>query len=136
MGGDGVSPNIFEIAGNEAMEGSFWVQAMSFAAPEVIALDELHEKEFGSKSTEPTNLTAAYDIMMFITDAIARAGKADGPAIRDAMAETKNLKVTHFTWTVDQETNNPLNKPAAILRATDGALDFVEYWAPQGSESN
>ena len=133
MGGDGVSPNIFEIAGNDAMEGSFWVQAMSFTDPKVVALDELHEKEFGSKSTEPTNLTAAYDIMMFIADAITRAGKAEGPAIRDAMEETKGLQVTHFVWTVDKETHNPLNKPAAILRATDGQLSFVEYWAPTGN---
>ena len=131
MGGDGVSPNIFEIAGNDNMEGSFWVQAMSFTDPKVMALDEEHEKVFGSKSTEPTNLTAAYDIMMFIADAITRAGTDESTAIRDAMAETKGLQVTHFTWTVDRETNNPLNKPAAILTGKDGELTFVEYWAPQ-----
>jgi len=130
MGGDGVSPNIFEIAGKEPMEGTFWVQAMSFTDPKVVALDEEHAKVFGSKSTEPTNLTAAYDIMMFIGDAITRAGKAEGPAIRDAMEETKGLQVTHFVWTVEKETHNPLNKPAAVLRGTNGNLDFVEYWAP------
>jgi len=130
MGGDGVSPNIFEIAGNDAVEGSFWVGSMSFTDPRVVALNEEYVKEFGAQSTEPTNLVSAYDIMTFIADAITRAGKVEGPAIRDAMAETKDLQVTHFVWTVDKENNNPLNKPAAILKGANGQLVFVEYWAP------
>ncbi|MDR1622865.1 MAG: ABC transporter substrate-binding protein [Synergistaceae bacterium] len=131
MGGDGVSPNIFEIAGNDAMEGSFWIQAMSYTDPKVLELNEKYEKEFGEKATEPTNLVAAYDVVLFIENAITRAGKAEGPAIRDAMEKTKGLKVTHFTWTVDEATHNPLNKPAAVHRGTDGKLIFTEYWAPQ-----
>ncbi|MDR1377141.1 MAG: ABC transporter substrate-binding protein [Synergistaceae bacterium] len=131
MGGDGVSPNIFEIAGNEAMEGSFWIQAMSYTDPNVLALNAEYEKEFGKKATEPTNLVAAYDVVLFIADAITRAGKAEGPAIRDAMEKTKGLQVTHFVWTVDEETHNPLNKPAAVHRGTSGELIFTEYWAPQ-----
>jgi hypothetical protein len=39
--------------------------------------------------------------------------------------------VTHFNWTVDKETNNPLNKPGAILKATGGKVVYVETWAPQ-----
>ncbi|MDR1875781.1 MAG: ABC transporter substrate-binding protein [Synergistaceae bacterium] len=131
MGGDGVSPNIFEIAGNEAMEGSFWIQAMSYTDPKVLELNAVYEKDFGKRATEPTNLVAAYDIVQFIADAITRAGKAEGPAIRDAMEETKDLQVTHFRWTVDKATHNPLNKPAAVHRGTNGQLVFTEYWAPQ-----
>jgi branched-chain amino acid transport system substrate-binding protein len=131
MGGDGVSPNIFEIAGNDGMEGTFWVQAMSFTDPKVVALNEVYEKEFGEKATEPTNLVAAYDIMTFIGNAIAVAGKTEGPAVAEAMENTKGLEVTHFTWTVDKETHNPLNKPAAVLGAKGGELVFMEYWAPQ-----
>ncbi|MDR3264625.1 MAG: ABC transporter substrate-binding protein [Synergistaceae bacterium] len=135
MGGDGVSPNIFEIAGNEGMEGSFWIQAMSYSDSKVLALDEVYEKEFGQKATEPTNLVAAYDVMMFIGNAITVAGKAEGPAIAAAMENTKDLQVTHFKWTVDKETHNPLNKPAAVHRGTKGVLEFVEYWAPQDKEN-
>jgi branched-chain amino acid transport system substrate-binding protein len=131
MGGDGVSPNIFEIAGNDAMEGSFWIQAMSYTDPKVVDLNAQYEKEFGQKVTEPTNLVAAYDVVLFIADAITRAGKAESPAIRDAMEKTKGLQVTHFVWTVDEETHNPLNKPAAVHRGTSGQLVFTEYWAPQ-----
>ncbi len=129
MGGDGVSPNIFEIAG-DAMEGTHWVMSMSYQDPNVIKLDERYAKEFGSRSTEPTNLVYAYDIVTFIMNAIERAGKAEGPAIRDAMENTKDLQVTHFVWTVDPETHNPLNKPAAILDAKNGVLTFVEKWSP------
>ncbi|MDR3230051.1 MAG: ABC transporter substrate-binding protein, partial [Synergistaceae bacterium] len=135
MGGDGVSPNIFEIAGDEGMEGSFWIQAMSYSDPKVVALNEVYEKEFGEKVVEPTNLVAAYDVMMFIGNAVAVAGKAEGPAIAAAMEETKDLQVTHFKWTVDKATHNPLNKPAAVHRGTKGKLEFVEYWAPQDKEN-
>ena len=129
MGGDGVSPNIFEIAG-DATEGTFWVLSMSFTDPNLLRLADLFEKEFGEKPTEPSNVVYAYDIVQFIGNAIARAGKAEGPAIRDAMEDTKDLQVTHFTWTVDKETHNPLNKPAAILKAINGELVFQENWAP------
>jgi branched-chain amino acid transport system substrate-binding protein len=61
------------------------------------------------------------------------AGKAEGPAIRDAIENTKELEVTHFTWTVDKETHNPLNKPGAILEAKDGKLEYRETWAPQAN---
>jgi branched-chain amino acid transport system substrate-binding protein len=131
MGGDGVSPNIFEIAGDDAMEGSFWIQAMSYADPKVLDLNAKYEKEFGKRVTEPTNLVAAYDVVLFIANAITRAGRAEGPAIRDAMENTKGFQVTHFTWTVDEATHNPLNKPAAVHRGTSGKLVFTEYWAPQ-----
>ena len=129
MGGDGISPNIFEIAG-DSMEGTYWVLSMSYSDPNLLALDEMYAKEFGQKSTEPSNLVYSYDIVQFIGNAIARAGKAEGEAVRDAMEETKEFEVTHFTWTVDKETHNPLNKPAAILKATGGELVFVEKWAP------
>jgi branched-chain amino acid transport system substrate-binding protein len=66
-----------------------------------------------------------------ILHGIETAGKAEGPAIRDAIENTKNLQVTHFDWTVDKETHNPLNKPGAILKATGGKLEYLETWAPQ-----
>ena len=130
MGGDGLNPAIYEIAGADNMEGTFWVQTMSYTDPKVVELDDRHLAAFGSRATSPSNQVLAYDIMWFITDAIARAGSADPTAIRDAMEATENLQVTHFTWTVDRETHNPVNKPGAILTGKDGKLQFVETWAP------
>lgn len=129
MGGDGTSPNIYEIAG-DAVNGAFWVLSMSFTDPNLLKLSDLYTKEFGEKPTEPANVVYAYDIVQFIANAIAVAGKAEGPAIREAMENTEGLQVTHFKWTVEKETHNPLNKPAAILMSSKDEFVFVENWSP------
>ena len=131
MGGDGYSPNIFEVAGEENMEGTFWLYAMSQDDPKLVGLIERFEKEYGRAPTEVLNATYGYDILQMIFHAIETAGKAEGPDIRDAIANTENLQVTHFFWTVDKETHNPLNKPGAILKATGGTVVYVETWEPQ-----
>ncbi len=130
MGGDGFSPSIFEIGGS-ALEGTYFVYSMSMDDPKLAGLIAQYEKEYGRKPTEVSNVAFAYDSLLFIADAVTRSGKAEGAAIRDAMEETKDLEVTHFTWTVDKATHNPLNKPAAILVVQNGRLEFLQTWSPQ-----
>ncbi|MDR1730613.1 MAG: ABC transporter substrate-binding protein [Synergistaceae bacterium] len=130
MGGDGYSPNIFEIAG-EAMEGTFWVYPTSDEDPKLAGLIAKFEKEYGKKPTEVLNMTFGYDILQMILHAVEVAGKAEGPAVRDALENTVDYPVTHFNWTVDKATHNPLNKPAAILKATGGKVIYLETWDPQ-----
>jgi len=131
MGGDGYSPNIFEVAGDDNMEGTFWLYPMSNDDPKLAGLIEKFEKEYDRKPTEVLNAVFGYDILQMILHGIKTAGKAEGPAIRDAIANTKDLEVTHFSWTVDPETHNPLNKPGAILKAVSGEVVYIETWAPQ-----
>jgi branched-chain amino acid transport system substrate-binding protein len=132
MGGDGYSPNIFEIAG-DAMEGTFWLYAMSEDDPRLMGLIEKYMKEYGKRPTEVLNMVFGYDILQMLLHGIRTAGKAEGPAFRDAIENTENLEVTHFTWTVDKATHNPLNKPGAILQAEGGKLVYLETWEPQSS---
>ena len=80
---------------------------------------------------EIVNTVAAYDLIQWVADSIKRAGKAEGPAVRDAIESAKDLKLLHFTLTLDKATHNPLNKPAAILRQEKGALKFLETYQPQ-----
>lgn len=131
IGGDGYSPAIFEIAGT-AMEGTLWVYPMADPAnKDFQELMQKYKQEYGKDASEVMNVVLGYDIMQMLFDATLRAGKAEGPALRDAIADTKDLKVVHFSWTVDKETHNPLNKPAAILMGKDGKLEFLEIWQPQ-----
>ena len=132
IGGDGYSPNMYEIAG-DAMDGSFWTYHMSFQDPLLAPLSDKYEKKYGVKPTEKINMVAAYDVIYWIADAIKRAGKAEGPAVRDAIENTKNLKLLHFTLTLDKATHNPLNKPAAILQFKKDKKEaiFLEMFAPQ-----
>jgi len=132
IGGDGFSMNMFEIAG-PAMEGSYWVYHLSFDDPILKPLYAKYEARFKEKATEIVNTVAAYDIIYWIADSIKRAGKADGAAIRDAIENTKNLKLLHFTLTMDKATHNPLNKPAAILKATGGKIVYLETYKPQSN---
>ena len=132
IGGDGFSMNMFEIAG-PAMENSYWVYHLSFDDPVLKPLYAKYEAKFKVKATEMVHTVAAYDIVYWIADAIKRAGKADGAAVRDAIENTKNLKLLHFTLTVDKATHNPLNKPAAILKATQGKMVYLETYKPQSN---
>ncbi len=132
MGGDGYSPNIYEIAG-DAMIDTLWVYPMYHGDPKLKALTERYEAAYSGKPTEVINVVFGYDIMQFIFNAIKTSGKAEGSAIRDAMENTEGLEVTHFVWTVDKKTHNPLNKPAAILIGRPEKVEFLENWEPQSS---
>lgn len=133
MGGDGYSPNIFEIAG-KAMEGTYWVYPMSGDDPMLSNLKTAFKEEYKRDATEVLNVVFAYDILLMIANAIETAGVAEGPAIREAMENTRDLQVTHFKWTVEKETHDPLNKPASILQAKDGKLVFLEQWKPDDAK--
>jgi branched-chain amino acid transport system substrate-binding protein len=130
IGGDGYSPSIFEVAG-EAAEGSYWVYSMNENDEGFKDIYAKYEKEYGRIPTEPSNVVYAYDVIQVFADAIKRAGVAEGPAIKNAMEETKDLQLAHFKYTIDKATHNPLNKPAAMMKAHNNKLDFLEMWEPQ-----
>ena len=130
IGGDGFSPSMHEIAG-DAMEGSYWVYSMDLGNPQMLYLLSRYEKEYGAPAAEPGNVAYAYDLVTWVADAIRRAGTADPKAIRDAMENTQNLRLVHFTLTVDKATHNPLNKPAAMMLWKNQLFNFLEMWAPQ-----
>ena len=130
IGGDGFSPSMHEIAG-DAMEGSYWVYSMDLTNPQLIFLLSRFEKEYGRKAAEPSNVANSYDLVTWVAESIKKAGKADPVAVRDAMENTKDLRLVHFSLTVDKETHNPLNKPAAMMIWKDRTFTFLEMWAPQ-----
>lgn len=130
IGGDGFSPSIEEIAG-KAMEGSYWVYSMDLTNPQLILMLSRFEKEYGRKAAEPSNVANSYDLITWVANAIKVAGSDDPAAVKDAMENTKGLRLVHFTLTVDKETHNPLNKPAAMMIWENSDLQFLEMWSPQ-----
>ncbi|MDR1049449.1 MAG: ABC transporter substrate-binding protein [Synergistaceae bacterium] len=130
MGGTGYSPNMFEIAG-DAMEGTYWVYGLSGEEPSIAGLMANFEKEYGRKATEPMNMAFGYDIIQMYAHAITAAGSDDPTAIRDAIENTEDLEVTHFKWTVDKATHNPLNKPGVILKGLKDRAVYFEVWSPE-----
>ncbi|WP_026368628.1 ABC transporter substrate-binding protein [Aminiphilus circumscriptus] len=114
IGGDGYSPAMTEIAG-DAMNGTYWLTHIATDDPDVQPLVKKYEKRFNKKPVEIVSCTLAYDTIMWIADAIKRAGEYDGAKIRDALANTQGLQLPDFVLTVDPATNTPHNKPTAIL---------------------
>ena len=127
MGGDGYSPNMSEIAG-EALNGTFWVNSVNVDDPMFDGMKEKYRAEYGREPTEISNTVYAYDVIQMFVHAMETSGKAEGSAIKEAIENTQNLQVTHFNWTVEKETHNPLNKPASVFEAKDGKLVFLEQW--------
>lgn len=114
LGGDGFdSPQLAELAGKENLKDCYF-SGHFFAGsnvPEVRTFVANYKKRYNAV---PDMLAAlGYDAAYMLADAIKRAGKVDRDAIRDALANTKNLKLVTGTITLD-ENRNP-RKSAVII---------------------
>ena len=69
-----------------------------------------------------------YDAARILAEAITRAGSTDGPALRDAIAQTKSFAGVTGEITIDAERN--ATKPAVVLRIGDKAYEYVETVQP------
>jgi branched-chain amino acid transport system substrate-binding protein len=128
MGGDGSSVKMLEMAGPE-LQGSYWVTHMFLDDPPVKEVYDKYTARFG-ESPEYSNFTMGYDMVYFLKDAIERAGKAEGQAIRDAMETAKDVQLAHASITIDPKTHNPLNKVAVIIRAEGMEFKLHLKFAP------
>lgn len=68
-----------------------------------------------------------YDAAMVVFDAIQRAGAAEGPKIRDALAQTKDFKGVSGDITID-EFRNAKDKKIMIVGVKDGKQFLKEPW--------
>ena len=65
---------------------------------------------------------------MILAEAIKRAGTTEEPALRDAIAATKNHPGITGRITLDENRN--ASKPAVILAIKNGAFGFEQSVAP------
>jgi branched-chain amino acid transport system substrate-binding protein len=118
LGGDGWdAPELFTIGG-DALEGSYFSNhfAADGAGPKGKAFMAAFQQKYG---TEPTGLgMLGYDAAAVLFDAVKRAGKLDGPAVRDALAQTKDFEGVTGKITMDKD-RNP-TKSAVIIKITGG----------------
>jgi branched-chain amino acid transport system substrate-binding protein len=128
MGGDGWdSAKLFELGG-QAVEGSFVSNHYSAEdpSPRTQAFIKTYKEKYGAV---PDSLAAlGYDSARVVLDAIKRAGKTDGPALRDAIATTKDFPGVAGTITLDDQ-RNPV-KPAVVLKVEGGKFKYVTTVAP------
>lgn len=120
-GGDGwESPKLIEIGG-KALEGCFYSNHY-FADDPAPQVKEFVEKYKQRNSATPDALAAlAYDAARVLGDALKRAGKTDGPALRDAIASTKGFAGVTGTINLGPD-RNPQGKKLVIVEVRDGKL--------------
>lgn len=130
LGGDGWdSPKLYEVGG-KALVGSYFSNHYSVddTSPRVKAFVDAFKKKNNGEA--PDGLAAqGYDAMAVLADAMNRATDLSGPAIRDALAQTKNFD--GVTGTISIDANRNAMKPAVVLKVGEtGKYDFVTRVEP------
>lgn len=123
MGGDGFdSPDLVRIGG-PTVEGIYFTDFYSKddPSPEVQDFVKMYKAKYGD--TPDAYAAQGYGAAQILFDAIARAGKVNRSAIREALAETKGLKTVAGIITYDRN-RNP-TKPAVVLQIKNGKQVFV-----------
>ena len=128
LGGDGYeAPELVQVAG-AAADGAYF--------PVHFSLDstEARSREFVRKFTArfqkpPTGVSAlGYDALMLLADAMRRANSTDGPAVRAALAATRDF--AGVTGRIAMDAGRNAQKSAAIIRVEGGRFQFVQTVAP------
>lgn len=120
-GGDGwESPKLIEIGG-DALEGCFYSNHY-FAGDPAPNVRDFVEKYKAAYNATPDALAAlAYDAARVLADAMKRAGKIEGPAIRDAIAQTKGFSGVTGTINLGPD-RNPTGKKLVIVEIRNKEL--------------
>lgn len=128
IGGDGWdSPKLLEGAGS-ALEGSYFSNHYSNENQDE-NVQNFIEKYRSKFNKDPDAMAAlGYDAARVLADAIRRAGSSDGPALRDAIASTKDFPGATGKTTINAERN--ADKPAVVLQVRGKEFKYVETVTP------
>ena len=121
LGGDGwESPKLVEIGG-KALEGCFYSNHY-FAGDPAPAVRDFVQKYKDRFGQTPDSLAAlGYDSTKVLADSMRRAGKIEGTAIRDAIAQTQNFTGVTGMITLGPD-RNPIGKKLVIVEIKGGEL--------------
>ncbi|MEO6186685.1 MAG: ABC transporter substrate-binding protein [Steroidobacteraceae bacterium] len=130
FGGDGwEAPELLQIAGAEALEGTYYSTHFSPESTEPLAQKFVAAFKAKYSGETPDAMAAlGYDSVMVLADAIKRAGSTDGPKVRDALASTRDFPGATGATTLDAKRD--ATKPAVIITVKDGKFQYVETIAP------
>jgi len=128
IGGDGwVGDSLIPVAG-KAIEGCYFSNHYSEEdqSPVIQNFVKKYQATYGSVPDAMAAL--GYDSAKILAAAITTAGKTDGPAVRDALAATKNYQAVTGNITLDKDRN--ATKAAVIMTVKDGKFAYVETVQP------
>ena len=123
VGGDGWDSDQTIQIGGEAIEGCFFANHYSADEdrPEVKKFVEGYKAKYNGKVPDAMAILG-YDAMKLMADAIGRAGTTEGPAIRDALAATKDFPGASGNTTINEQHN--ADKPIVILEIKGGKFTY------------
>ena len=129
LGGDGWdSKELFQMAG-PALQGGYYTSQPSFANPDTKPYYDSYVKEYNNLVPE-TEALFGHDGLMWIQDALTKAGKVDRDALRAALENTKNFKGLMGDMTIDPATHNPI-KPCSIYKIDNSAATYIGDFYPE-----
>jgi branched-chain amino acid transport system substrate-binding protein len=123
MGGDGWdSEKLFELAGN-ALDGSFFSNHYSPDNPDPKVQKFIADYKAAYGGVPDALAALGYDAAKVGAAAMEKAKDLSGPALRDAIAQTKDFPGVAGNITLDEK-RNPV-KSAVVLKIEGGKTQFV-----------
>ncbi|HET8675435.1 MAG TPA: ABC transporter substrate-binding protein [Blastocatellia bacterium] len=132
LGGDGWdAPQLWDLGGS-ALNGAFISNHYSIDDPSPAIQKFVADYKARYSGLAPDAIAAlGYDAMKGLADAITRAGTTNGPKLRDAIAQTKNLAGVTGNISIDNERNAV--KPAVVLELQNGKFVYKETITPSNN---
>jgi branched-chain amino acid transport system substrate-binding protein len=121
------SPTLLAVAGKSA-DGCYFSSQFSPDDPSSVVqeFDRVYQAKFGAR---PDNFAAlGYDAARVVLEAIKRAGSTESPAIRDALARTKDFPGVSGNITIDPNRN--ASKPVVVLTIKEERIQYFEKVNP------
>jgi branched-chain amino acid transport system substrate-binding protein len=130
FGGDGwEAPELIQIAGGENLANTYYSTHFSPNSTDPLAQKFVAAYKAKFDGKVPDAMAAlGYDSVMVLVDAIKRAGTTDQPALRDAIAATKDFPGATGLTTLDA--NRDASKSAVIITVKDGKFEYLETVSP------
>lgn len=129
IGTDGFDdPKLVDIAGAGSLNNTYFSSHYSAqdTDPEIQKFIAAYKQEYGQ---EPNTLAAlGYDAGLMLIDAIKRANSTEPQKIREALEQTKNLRVS--TGMITLNANHDPVKSAVVIEMKDGKQTFKEKINP------
>ncbi len=129
LGGDAWdSPDLFTLAGNTLLEGTYFSNhyAVDADVPELKAFLKAYNDKY--KSTPDATAALTYDAIKILIAGIQKAGSTDKTAIRDAVAATKDF--SGVTGSISYEGSGDPVKSAVMIKIVDGKYTYAATVKP------
>jgi branched-chain amino acid transport system substrate-binding protein len=132
VGGDGwESPKLIEIGG-KSLEGCYYSNHYFYGDPNPVVRDFVQKYKDRYGQTPDALAALGYDSAKVMADAIGRAGKTEGSAIRDAIRATKGFSGVTGVINMGPD-RNPVGKRLVVEEIRNGQLTLKTAYEPQAS---